>query len=143
MEIPSLTGVGSPGQAASPAIASPLLRGALSTIAGQLGTDQSSVEASLAKGASVEELAARHGISTAELTDAVVAQISDSRAGSGQAPIASDTLTRMVQRAFAQGRRSAPATAAAPIVRSDPLSVYGSAGRMIDEPAPAAISVLA
>lgn len=143
MEIASLTGVASVGQAANAGFASPLLRGALSTIAEHVGMEQSSLEAALAKGASVEELAARQGISSAELQGAVVAQITDARAQAGQPPIASDTLTRMVARALAQGRRAQAEMAAGPVLRRDPLAVYGSAGRMIDEPGQAAISVLA
>ena len=143
MEIPSLTGAGSVGQAANTAITSPLLRGALATIAQHLSMDQSSVEGALAKGASVEELAIRHGISSAELQSAVVARIGDDRTAAGQAAIAPDTLARMVARAFAPGRRAAPVVAVGPAARHDWLSVYGSAGRMVDEPAPAAISVLA
>lgn len=143
MEIPSLTVVGTPGQAASSAISSPLLRGALSTIAQHLGLDQSSLEAALAKGASVEDLAARHGVSSADLQDAVVTQIGDARTAAGQAPIAPDTLARMVARAFSQGRRSAPDAPSAPAAPRDPLAVYGSAGRMIDEPIESGISVLA
>jgi hypothetical protein len=143
VEIASLAPVASAGQAANAGFASPLLRGALSTIAQHLGLEQSSLEAALAKGASVEELAARQGISSAELQGAVVAHITDARAQAGQPPIESETLTRMVGRALAQGRRTQTPMAAGPVLRRDPLSVYGSAGRVLDEPGQAAISVLA
>ena len=49
----------------------------------------------------------------------------------------------MVARAFAQGRRTGSDAASAPVARRDPLALYGSAGRMIDEPAQAGLSVLA
>lgn len=143
MEIPSRAGVGSSAQAASPAITSPLLRGALDTIAQHLGLERSGLERALASGVSVDALAARHGISSAELQGAVVAAIGDARTRAGQPALEPDTLGRMVTRAFAQGRRSAPVALATPVLRRDPLAIYGAAGRVVGDPAPAGISLLA
>ena len=143
MEIPSLAGAGPSAAAMGSAITSPLLRGALDTISQQLGLERAALESALATGVSVDELAARQGVSSTELHSAVVAQIGGARAQAGQAAIEPETLGRMVARAFAQGRRSAPVIAGGPAVARDPLSIYGSAGRVVGEGAGPGISVLA
>lgn len=143
MAIPSVAGLGSSTPSTTPGIVSPLLGGAVGMISQQLGLDQGSLERALAGGASVDELATRQGISSSELQSAVVAHLGEARAQAGQAPISSESLARLVSRAFAQGRRSAPGDADAPSGRRGAISVYGSAGRMVDEPVSSAISVLA
>lgn len=122
---------------------SPLLRGALGLIAHQLGLEEDQVQAALAKGTSLDDLAARQGVSSPDLQTSVVDHITAARQAAGQAPIDQETLQRMVARAFAQGRRPAGSEGAAPAQPRDPLAVYGSTGRIAAEPALAGISILA
>ena len=142
MEIQSLAS-GSYAPTAGAASTSPLLQGALGLISQQLGMDEPQMQAAVGKGTSLDDLAARQGVSSSDLQTAVVVHITQSRQAAGQAPIEQDTLQRMVARAFAQGRRPTGAEGAAPAVSRDPVSVYGSSGRLVTEPALAGISILA
>jgi hypothetical protein len=124
-------------------MAGPLWHGALDMISQRLGLDPGTLDSALAKGACVDELAARQGISSSDLQGEVVAHLEQARAVAGQAPIEPDALAGTVSRAFAQGRRSVPVAAEAPVAGRDPIAVYGAAGRVMQEPAVAGISILA
>ncbi len=83
----------------------PALGGTLSGIAQQLGMSMGDVQSALKQGASITSLAAQQGVSRSSLLSSVQSAIQASRAQSGQPPLASDVLDRMVNRAFDRTQR--------------------------------------
>lgn len=117
------------GQALATPSVSPLLRGQLDFLAGQLGLSRDALAGALGRGASLDALARQQGVPADQLRAQVTARIAQGRAQQGESQIGEDQLSSLVARAFAQGGR--PATE---VRRGDPHAAYGAALVPLEEP---------
>ncbi len=88
---------------------SPAMNGTLKGISQQLGMSTGNVQSALRQGQSITDLAQQQNVSRSSLVQSAEGQIQRLRQASGQSPIDSTVLDRMVNRAF-DHHRPAPAT---------------------------------
>ena len=82
----------------------PQLNGTLDGIAQQLSMSPADLRSALGQGASITDLAQKHGVSRDDLVTSVEAQIQQTRQQNGQPALDQTTLDRMVNRAFDRHR---------------------------------------